>query len=380
MQVSVSGYDFRHSRGATMSFQADLKQFSPQVFPASYQGGRGLWAAALAALAGPVAGRDFAHPEDPELVCQTAWIGDPAASRVVVVIAGTHGVEGFVGTAIEVDFLGLLTTGDLRLPEDTAALLVNALNPWGYAHCRRCDHEGIDTNRNFIDFSRPPPANTGYLRLMPIFAIEDHQRRLQLLAEQASAMGQRDYEIAFSGGQFSDPGGPFYGGAAPGFSRRVIEALMADHQLGSRRLAVVDIHSGLGPFGYGEVICDHPAASAGIEVAFSWYGDACTLPASGTSSSVPKLGLLDYAWHRIMDSNSCFVTLEFGTLGTGPLFEVLLDEARLWARGDEDNIRERQQMAERMRAHFYPQDPWWREAVIFRGRQVLRQALAGVAA
>ena len=108
---------------------------------------------------------------------------------------------------------------------------------------------------------------------------------------------------------------------------------MSRYRLAKRRLAVIDVHTGLGPYGYGEVICDHPPGGAGARTAQRWYGPACTLPAEGTSSSVPKLGLLDYAWHAIMDDHSGFVTLEFGTLGTDNLFDVLLAETRAERRG-----------------------------------------------
>src|SRR5690606_18679759 len=103
-----------------------------------------------------------------------------------------------------------------------------------------------------------------------------------------------------------------------------------------RQLAVIDLHTGLGPYGHGEIICDHPAASVGTATAQRWYGEAVTLPELGTSFSAPKLGLMDYGWHAIMGDKSCFVTLEFGTGSTERLFRVLLDDHALHAQGDID--------------------------------------------
>lgn len=359
-----------------------LQQVFPGVFPGSYQQGTLFWQQGLDRFPAEVIRKEFhCHYADDvthSLVCQTAFIGPANCANLVVLIGGTHGVEGFTGTAVQCDLFRLLAAGSLVIPPDTALLCINALNPWGYAHCRRCDGEGIDVNRNFADFTKPLPENPGYEKLRPLFRLKDRPAQARALAAQARDMGQREYEIAFSGGQYTDPLGPFFGGTGPGFSRGVIESLMAEYQLPGRRLAVIDVHTGLGPYGYGEVICDHDPGSGGAATARRWYGDGCTLPAEGTSSSVPKLGLLDYAWHRIMGPDSCFVTLEFGTLGTQSLFDVLLEEASCWASPDEMTEQVRQQMAKKMLAHFYPADRYWREAVIFRGRQVIQQAFSGV--
>lgn len=360
-----------------MSCHVALQQFSSGVFPDSYQHACTLWEKALEQLTTPIQRRDFFCTQDSDLRCQTAWLGSPEAHNVLVVIAATHGVEGFAGTAAQVDWFELLAAEAVHLPEATAILCIHALNPWGYAFSRRCDGQGVDVNRNFIDFSRPLPENPGYQALRPLLAISDKQERAAALLDFVAQVGQRDYEIAFSGGQYTDPTGPFFGGTAPSFSRQVIESLIADYNLSEKRLAVVDVHTGLGPYGYGEVICDHPCGSDSAKTAFDWYGPGCGLPDVGSSSSVPKLGLLDYAWHHIMSGDSCFVTLEFGTLGTESLFEVLYQEACVWASGNATDM-EKEEQGVAMRAHFYPREQGWREAVIFRSRQVFLQALKGV--
>ncbi len=326
----------------------------------------------------PLKRLDFPHPSEVNLPCQTGWIGNLDAEAVLVVIGGTHGIEGFTGTAVQVDWMQMVANGLIALPDHTAMLMINALNPWGYANNRRCDDQGIDVNRNFIDFSQPLPINPGYEELQPLLGIRDRDARAKAMDGYCLRVGQRPYEIAFSGGQFNDPAGPFYGGQSPGFSRQVIESLIEHYSLAKRRLAVVDLHTGLGPYGYGEVICDHPLGTDGLMTAIEWFGPGCGLPSTGTSSSVPKLGLLDYAWHQVMGPKSCFVTLEFGTMGTAALFDTLLDEASVWSNSECASHHSKAVVAELMKAHFYPLDDHWREAVIFRARQVLHQALVGV--
>jgi hypothetical protein len=272
--------------------------------------------------------------------------------------------------------LRLLAGGQLVLPANTALLMVHALTPWGYAWLRRCDADGVDLNRNVVDFSAPLPENSGYEALKPAFLATDTVQRQRAFAEFEQVQGREALEKAISGGQYTDPKGPFFGGSAPAHGRLVVEDLIRKYSLQQRDLAVIDLHTGLGSFGYGEIICDHQPESPATQVAHDWYGDSVTLPWLGTSSSVPKLGLLDYAWHAIMNERSCYITLEFGTYRTDQLFEVLLRDHQLWAQAGNDSAR--QAHSQLMRQHFCPQDTAWQEMVLFRGRQVISQALRGL--
>lgn len=345
------------------------------VFPDCYASARQHWLMALDALAikphsYPCAGFG---PQGEVLFTDCAWLGSQDAA-VVVVIAGTHGVEGFVGSAVQIDLIQRLAGNSLG--DDTALLLIHGLTPWGYAWSRRCDADGVDLNRNCVDFAVPLPQNLDFDRLRPILYEADAGQRWQLFDDFARQFGRVALEQAISGGQYSDPLAPFFGGFAQAHGRLVCEDLIERYALRQRRLAVIDLHSGLGPYGYGEIICDHAPDSSGAVTAQRWYGDAVTLPLAGTSHSVPKLGLLDYLWHDVMGDDSCYITLEFGSYSTERLFEVLLQDHLLWAQTG--NEAQRRQHAEQMRLHFCPDDPAWRELVLFRARQVIRQAIEGI--
>jgi predicted deacylase len=308
------------------------------------------------------------------LTTEVFWLGPLRAQKVLVLISATHGIEGFVGAAVQRDLLVRLRQS-YGLPEDTAILLVFALNPWGFARRRRCDEQGIDLNRNFIDFAQPLPVNSGYDALQSAIYLEDRAQRQQLFDDFRQQHGQHEFEFAISGGQYSDSQGPFYGGHAPAHGRRVIESLIERYQLAQRDLAVVDIHSGLGLYAHGEIINDHPPGSPGYAVANRWYGASVTAPAMGTSSSVMKLGLMDYCWHALMAERGCFVTLEFGSYSTEALFEVVLQDHRSWKQAEPQAIVN---AATAMQAHFCPQDSYWRELVLVKSRQVIQQALDGL--
>lgn len=363
-----------------MSYSLPLAVIDTAIFPHSYADGRHRWLARAEQLPVPALLRSYpcsgAGPDGEELATDTLWIGSDEASKVLVLLAGTHGIEGFAGSAIQTDLLNLIAGGHVPVPADSAILMVHALTPWGYAWQRRCDADGVDLNRNIVDFTQPLPENRDYDLLKDAFYLPDAGQRNIVLAEFEQQHGRVALEKAVSAGQYSDPSGPFYGGQAPAHGRLVCEDLIVHYALAQRDLAVIDLHTGLGSYGYGEIICDHEPDSSGTQTARRWYGDSVALPLLGTSSSVPKTGLLDYAWHAIMNANSCYVTLEFGSFSTDQLFATLLRDHQLWAQSDNEQARREHRTA--MRRHFCPDDRAWREMVLFRARQVIAQGLHGV--
>lgn len=351
------------------------------LFAADWRAADAAFCRLAAALAVPLHSTEIPArgPDGEALFTRHLWVGQADAAKVLVLISGTHGVEGLAGSAIQQDLLAQIHASGWQPEADTALLLIHLLNPFGCAWARRCDQDGIDLNRNFVDFGQPLPANPGYLALRAALLSGDAAKRQAAQQDYARQHGQTALEVAVSGGQYTDPAGPWYGGASPAFARRYIEGLMRDYRLAERRLAVIDLHTGLGPFGHGEIICDHPAGSGSTATAQTWYGDAVTLPELGTSFSAPKLGLMDYGWHAIMNGDSCFVTLEFGTGSTANLFNVLLDDHAFHALPkDKQTLTQARQVRAAMLAHFYPDNVHWRRRIMAQARETLTQALEGL--
>ncbi len=328
----------------------------------------------------------FTGPDGEALATDTVWLGPRDAERVLVLLSATHGVEGFCGSAAQVDWLRLYSDKKDTLPEGIALLIIHALNPHGFAWLRRVTEQGVDLNRNFVDFSQPTPENDGYVELAASI-IPGNLRHETLkmadakLREYAEFHGQVAFEAALSGGQFTHADGLFYGGVEPTWSRLTTEAIVKDFRLHERRrVAVLDFHTGLGPFGYGEPICDHFPGTLGLALSRKWYGQSVTEPAIGTSSSVAKTGLSDYGWQKMLGDVVVFIALEFGTYPFDNMIRVLRGDHWLHAQGSVDwHAEQTQSIKAEIRRHFYPATRDWQQMILFRTRQCISQALDGLA-
>ncbi|NVJ61884.1 MAG: DUF2817 domain-containing protein [Gammaproteobacteria bacterium] len=308
-----------------------------------------------------------------ELCCDTVWIGPSNANNLLVMISGTHGVEGYCGSAVQSFIVEGVINGFFKIPDDCAILLIHALNPWGMHYYRRCDQEGIDLNRNFIDFNQTLIENSEFTNYLEQLASVESSVRFEKFKQLANEVGQQLFDEQFSGGQYHCNWGPFYGGQQPSWSNQVIESIIKEYKLSDKLLVVLDVHSGLGPFGFGELISDHTPDTAGFEFAEKLFGPAAAQTLLGDSFSVTKRGLLDYRWHKLMQKQGCFLTLEFGSYGTAALFKVILDDHIAW-RGEKGVSKEELNLqAQKMLQHFCPEQHMWQQAVLFKSWQVVEQ-------
>lgn len=323
-------------------------------------------------------------PRGEALATDSAWLGPDDAPRVLVVISATHGVEGFAGSGPQIDLLQRFQgAAAARLPEGSALLLLHAVNPHGFAWWRRVTEENVDLNRNWVDFSLPLPANPGYEllrehynpRSLDAATLARHDAAIEAYRAQHGVHAER---VARSTGQYVDPQGIFFGGTEPTWARRTSEAILAQHLGRARTVAIVDLHTGLGPYGYGEPICNHAPGSERVQRARRWWGPSVTEPLLGTSSSQEKTGLTEFGYERALaHADIAFVALEYGTLGPPHGEHALRDDAWLWQHGD-PTAPEAQPIRQALRDFFFVERDDWKEMVLFRARQVFGQALRGL--
>lgn len=321
-------------------------------------------------------------PDGVPLYLDEVRFGPADARRVLFVFSGTHGIEGFCGSAIQ-EFL--LRDGVVsRLPPGVALVLVHAVNPHGFAWQRRVNEDNADLNRNFLDHDGPHPVNPDYDALYDALnpqAFDDatiaaaRVRLRHFQDESGFAAGYR----AMSGGQYEHPRGIQYGGREAAWSNRTLREVWARYGAAAELAVGIDLHSGLGPNGVGLLMQTATEASVAARLAHAWWPDVLRFePAQGTDAALAS-GLLGPAFVAALPhAASVGVVLEFGT---HPLEQVALAvQADNWLEfnGRRDSA-EGQGIARRMREAFLIEDDGWKEKVFLRAKEVIDRTLQGMA-
>jgi len=322
-------------------------------------------------------------PDGGDLSTDIAWFGPRSASSALVMISATHGVEGFCGSGAQVDWL---RRGEAsRLPPGVAMLMIHAVNPFGFAWLRRVTEDNVDLNRNWIDFTAPLPANPGYDQLSDAicptaWTEEARSASDQVLGAYAAEHGFPALQQAISGGQYSHPTGVFHGGAGATWSRRTQSDILRQHLTEAGKVAVIDYHTGLGPWGYGEQILTDRRGSAAFARAAEWWGAAITSPADGTSTSADITGdNLGALGALLPHAEVTGMALEFGTQSLIEVLTALRADAWLHAHGDLSSAQGRA-IKTQVRDAFYGDADDWKGMVAGQSLLATRQAIKGLSA
>jgi hypothetical protein len=353
-------------------------------FSADYATARTKFLAAAAAAGATLTEID--HPLNgrlgEKLAVDLAWLGPADARSVLVTVSGTHGVEGHYGSGCQVGWL--TDAGGGALPEGVAHLSIHASNPYGFSWTRRTNEDNMDINRNFLDFTQPLPVNAGYAEVHRLIARKDWNDAVEIemaqsLAAYIARVGQRAAAAALSAGQHTHPDGIFYGGAAPCWSHRTVREICRRHLSNARRICVLDLHTGLGPFGYSEMICRHPADSFEFALARLWFGAAVTSPELGQSDSPVIEGNLRMGMVRFCPQATVIASaIEVGTYGPAEVEMAVIADNWLHNGGDPGSPQG-QAIKARLRRAFYPDTDEWRATCFPRAMEIQSQALDGLA-
>lgn len=346
--------------------------FSDDYFSARNRFIDAAWAAGARLLSRPC---PALGPGGQPLHMDAAWLGDPDATSVMVVSSGVHGVEGFAGSALQIDSL------TRQVPPPGAAILhIHAVNPFGMAWNCLENETGVDLNRNFVDYAAPLPQNPLYDELDDVFmcpALTGPVREAAEAHRQAyiAHHGLEQYLRAAADGQRHRPGRFNFAGDAPAWSNTTLRDLVGDLTKNADRVGWVDVHTGLGDRGAGVML----VIEAGLATAMTargWWGDFIAVP-SDEFPFVPRGALVAAAPTLAPWAEVTAAALEFGTEPVERVAQSMIDRFRLTVFSSPDAPEAAQTMAE-IEDCLAPGDPAWRRDVLGRGRQILEATLEGL--
>jgi hypothetical protein len=310
-------------------------------------------------------------PRGEDLSIDVAWIGDEKPRRVLVHLAGVHGVEGFAGAAIQ----RRIIERPPPIPQDAALVLVHAVNPYGMAWLRRVNENNVDLNRNFLgpdEQYRGSPAVYGRIdRFLNPPGPPRPDGFFARAAWNVLRFGFGELKQAIARGQYDYPRGLFYGGneLQPG-PRRLCQWL--DERLRSVECgAAIDVHTGLGRSGADMLLVPDSVDSDRFALLRRILGPDVTPMHEVTSSYRITGGIHEGILRLFPSSQPYWVTQEFGTYHPFFVLGSLRSENR-WHHFGQPAQLDHPSKLQLLRA-FCPPEPDWQQKIVARGAQLVRQ-------
>ncbi|GLD99934.1 hypothetical protein PINS_up008662 [Pythium insidiosum] len=202
------------------------------------------------------------HLQDLDLTIDVA-VMEGSKKNVVVHVSGTHGAEGFAGSAIQSAALQRYSTWMTHSDADPTVIFVHALNPYGFAQFRRNNEHNVDLNRNWLSddeiqaLTKRDANAFGYLDVYDLLnpSVTDVESwACPLMLRQIwhfATKGWSSFKRAVVTGNYHFPASLFFGGFKKQPSIVLLEEFLQrniDFQ-SLERFAVVDVHTGLGKSG-----------------------------------------------------------------------------------------------------------------------------------
>lgn len=320
-------------------------------------------------------------PFGQKLSIDVVSVGARSPRRALLVLSGVHGVEGFIGSALQCDLLSRLPAHGL--PVDVAIVLVHAVNPWGMAHGRRQNESNVDLNRNWARNDGPPDQNDAYDEIHGIACPDTPSipSADDLLAQVGPVLADHSVEWvrdAITRGQYRHPDGLHFGGERTEESNRVLEQTVPAFVGSAERVFVVDLHTGHGPRGEITVLSDRPPASPDDDVLRSLFPLVTATADNPDAASRPKSGPIARGLaEALRPAEALVATLEVGTVDDMEQLTATYQEQWVHRHGtDDDPLHRAARLA--YRRCFTPDDPTWEADAMAGGRAHLDAALGYV--
>lgn len=316
------------------------------------------------------------------LSADIAVLGNTNASSMLLIQSGTHGIEGYCGSAIQLAFLELLASSSIV--GDTAVMLVHGINPFGFSWGSRGDENNVDLNRNFINFGDSSERQNDVFHELAPYLIPSEWTKESVveadaeLHELRQKYGHDVVSQSLRRGQYSYPENLFYGGTGPSWSRLTVERIAREHLAHVDKLIFLDIHSGLGNYGEAVLLSVEPGVSNKFKTLQQIFGALVRSTHDPQSDAANATGNIIRGYsEKLPGAMLLGVGVEFGTYEQRRVRDALRADTWLHhARRGKTLPRSLQrEIKQEMSEAFCPIDPSWRNTVITTGSSVCQKAL-----
>jgi hypothetical protein len=356
-----------------------------EYFPSNYVNARARFREAAALLGW----RSEAHvidgraPTGEPLTIDAAISPASDADRILIVSSGLHGVEGPVGSAIQLAAMERWLKND-GPPPGVRIVFLHALNPQGYALGRRTDAANIDPNRNFLlpgqEFRGSPE---GFKYFDSLLNPKTPPGRFNFFAIRAWACllryGLPALKQTLVVGQYDYPKAVFFGGNGPCATQVALRERLPEWVGPASSIVHLDVHTGLGRYGTFKLLLDAPTTVEQRTRLDHWFGrDAYEEDDPNGVAYLPRGSFGPWCLAQGLAPDYLYAVLEFGTYGPVKMLGGMREENRAvhWGRPGETHT---ERAKARLRDLFCPRDPSWRERVLRQGLELVSRSAKGLA-
>ncbi|KAJ2994063.1 hypothetical protein HDV02_001874 [Globomyces sp. JEL0801] len=306
--------------------------------------------------------------------------------KVMIHLSGTHGVEGYAGSAIQAKVLESLDFN----PNGPTIVFVHALNPYGMAFNRRWNENGVDLNRNGL-------SEAEFQEKISLGAPKSYQRLFKLLNPPAklnwdffwpktlyylAVYGFNSIKATVVTGNYTYPNSLFFGGQELQQSHVLLSQFLKKHLNPDivKELVFIDIHTGLGPKGFDTLMVDEVGAAVfDVKVFGEKYQNRVISDSSRDGSALSGYDEVSGGNGGFYGSlfpnlkKSMILVQEFGTVNGIAVFKALRADNAAFHHDPDMFAKTSQDVCD---VFYLRNDCGWKEDVLERGETVFRQTLS----
>lgn len=347
-------------------------------------------------------------PQGESLSIDVATVGPQRCRHAVILSSGLHGVEGFIGSAVQLAWLSRLGS-TAELPPSVRVILVHALNPFGFAWLRRWNESNVDLNRNFLtdrtflsgqeyresleaydrlfSFLNParPPSPWEPYSLKAVWRIltEGWSARSRLAAGKRPPMfalgaikdlGLKELQKTLPVGQYQHKNGLFYGGDGPEETTAWLQERLPTWVDGAELTLHIDFHTGLGKHAEYKILIVEEKGSPKAQWVAERFGEDVVEAWDGRTAYNANGTMAGYFSDRNAGGYYQCLTAEFGTYKGIRVLGALRAENQAHYHADPTSSNYKWAKRQVLEA-FIPAAADWREAVIEKSLGIVDRAI-----
>jgi hypothetical protein len=349
-------------------FKATFEE-SDQAFEQSYNTVKALQPAA----------EKFEFTFDQGTIKSIYWPAKNKTDKLLVLFSGTHGVEAFVGSAVQ---RWMVDQSYVQNREGVNILMVHGLNVYGFKNKRRVNENNIDLNRNFVvDRTSWNSDDSGYTNLYDYLNPKDEAtygfwpevKFLWTAVVKIIRYGLENLRNAVLRGQYTYPEGLYFGGKENSKQSELLNILVDKFVAGHSKVFVIDLHTGYGTRGKLHLLANGQKEGNPLNRVF-------TEPNEIDYGSDEKFysvqgEMLTYFIHQIglhlkdKAPEAAGITFEYGTLDsqktTGSvesLRRMVFENQNFWHPSTDPKVKD--SINHDFVEMFHPSDRKWRKAIL----------------